>query len=207
VIVVGILGTSGGAVLEVARRTAATGARTEVVGAAPTGATGDRLLLQLATAGVGHATVTRSNSAVADPAAGPERAAGGEPAAGPAAQPEIEPADLELALRYLPDVRAIVLVEPPASLLATAVAATSFAGATLIVVGPVEATALDALAAPLPIVLDPPAHDPDGAFAGVVAALATRLDAGEDPAGAWAATVTSLAVEPASRPSGRDRAF
>jgi hypothetical protein len=51
VIVVGILGTSGGVVLEIARRAAASGARTEVVGAVPIGDVGDRLLLQLATAG------------------------------------------------------------------------------------------------------------------------------------------------------------
>jgi hypothetical protein len=43
-------------------------------------------------------------------------------------------------------------------------------------------------------VLDPPACDPDGAFAGVVAALAVRLDAGEDPAEAWRATVATLAI-------------
>jgi hypothetical protein len=100
-----------------------------------------------------------------------------------------------LALLYLADVRAIVLVEPSGPLLATATSAASFAGATLIVVGPVDVTALDALRTPLPIVLDPPGRDPDGAFAGVVAALATRLDAGADPAAAWAATLTSLAVD------------
>jgi hypothetical protein len=195
VIVVGILGSSRGTVLEIARRAAATGARTEVVGVAPIGTAGDRLLLQLVAAGVGHATVTRSIGAVAEPAAGSPGAA----AAGSAAQPAIEPADLELALHYLPDVRAIVLVEPPVTLLSTAAAAAGFAGATLIVVGPVDHASLDALGPPLAIVLDPPAHDPDGAFAGVVAALATRLDAGEDPTTAWAATLNTLAVEPMAR--------
>jgi hypothetical protein len=173
-------------VLEIARRAAATGARTEVVGAAPLGAAGDRLLLQLATAGIGHATVTRSVA----PGAAAAAAAGGT-LSGPA----IEPADLELALRYLPDVRAIVLVEPSGSLLTTATSAASFAGATLIVVGPVDVAALDALGTPLPIVIEAPARDPDGAFAGVVAALATRLDAGADPAAAWAATLATLAVD------------
>ncbi|HYK96111.1 MAG TPA: hypothetical protein VE011_09640 [Candidatus Dormibacteraeota bacterium] len=173
-IVVGILGSGSGAVLEIARRAAATGARTEVVGAASGGAEGDRQLLQVASAGVGHATVTRS-------AAGPE--------------PGIEPADLELALRYLPDVRAIVLVAPAGPLLATAAAAAGFTAATVVVVGPVDAAALDAVGSPQLIVLDPPGRDPDGAFAGVVAALATRLDAGDEPAAAWAATVSMLAVE------------
>jgi hypothetical protein len=195
VIVVGILGASGDAVLEIARRAAATGARAEVVGVAPLGAVGDRLLLTLASAGVGHATAIRSDAR------------------------GIEPADLELALRYLPDVRAIVLVAPSAALLAPAIAASSWSGAAMVVVGTLDADALAALgpseaAAATrdadgtlasggtavvrvsgPIVLDPPARDPDGAFAGLVAALAARLDAGEDPVTAWQATTSALAVD------------
>ena len=176
-IVVGILGAGGAAVPQIARRAAATGARTEVVGAAPIGTAGDRLLLQLTTAGVGHATVTR---------------------VGTGAEPTIEPADLDLALRYLPDIRAIVLATPPPTLLATAAAAAGFTGATLVVVGPVDALALDGIPSPGPIVLDPPAHDPDGAFAGLVAALAARLDAGAEPGVAWAATIEALAIGQAS---------
>ncbi|MEO5704467.1 MAG: hypothetical protein ABIZ52_05820 [Candidatus Limnocylindrales bacterium] len=163
-IVVGILiPAAAGAVVEIARRAAAAGARTEVVGVAPAGPAADRQLVQLAAASVGHATVTRS-------------AAGG-----------IEPADLDLALRYLPDVRAIVLVAPPVPLLGVALAASSWSGATLVVIGPLEPDAVAAIDAAssaaetvsaAPIVLDPPARDPDGAFAGVVAALAVRLDAG-----------------------------
>ena len=195
-IVVGILAPlasprAANPVVEIARRAAAKGARAEVVGVAPLGATGDRQLVALAAAGVGHATVTRS-------------AASG-----------IERADLELALRYLPDVRVIVLVAPPAPLLASALAASAWSGATLVVVGPLDADAIalldasgaggDIPAAPAspapasvasaaPILLDPPAHDPDGAFAGVVAALAARLDAGEDPARAWRSTLAALAI-------------
>jgi len=202
VIVVGILapGSDADSVVEIARRAAGTGARTEVVGVAPAGPDGDRQLLALATAAVGHATVIRS-------------AAGG-----------IESADLDLALRYLPDVRAIALVRPAAQLLATALAASSWSGATLVIVGPVddEATALldgagsglatdsagasnatsktasNAAARPTsPILLEPPARDPDGAFAGVIAALTVRLDAGESPASAWQSTVAALALDPA----------
>ena len=198
-IVVGILAPlasprAANPVVEIARRAAATGARAEVVGVAPLGATGDRQLVALAAAGVGHATVTRS-------------AASG-----------IERADLELALRYLPDVRVIVLVAQPAPLLASALAASAWSGATLVVVGPLDADAIalldasgaggDIPAAPAspapasvasgaPILLDPPAHDPDGAFAGVVAALAARLDAGEDPARAWRSTLAALAIDSA----------
>lgn len=198
-IVVGILLPGGSAaptpaaasrIVEIARRAAAAGARTEIVGVAPPGAAGDRQLVQLAAAGVGHATVTRS------------------------AATGIEPADLELALRYLPDVRAIALAAPAAPLLATALAASAWSGAALIVVGPLDADALATLGSAAggpgeaggpsaaggpaaPIVLDPPARDLDGAFAGVVAALAVRLDAGEDPARAWRSTLSTLAIDPA----------
>ncbi len=180
-IVVGILAPDPGAesVVEIARRAAGTGARTEVVGVAPEGPRGDRQLTALATAGVGHATVIRS------------------------AAEGVEPADLDLALRYLPDVRAIALVRPATALLATALAASSWSGATLIVVGPLDADATTLLDAATtartssPILLKPPARDPDGAFAGVVAALAVRLDAGEDPVAAWQSTVAALALDPA----------
>lgn len=185
-------------VIEIARRAAAADARTEVVGVVPAGAIGDRQLVELAAARVGHATVVRS------------------------AAPGIEPADLDLALRYLPDVRVVVMVAPSTALLATASTASAWSGATLIVVGTLDAAASAAAAgaadapvardAPVainettfpaaddaltPIVLEPPAHDPDGAFAGVVAALAVRLDAGEDPASAWRSTIAALAIDPA----------
>jgi hypothetical protein len=180
VIVVGVLGMDDGLAVEIARRAAGTGARTEVVGVAPPDRKGDRVLLELAAAGIGHATVTRSAASA------------------------IEAADLELALRYLPDVRAIVLARPSSPLLAPAMAAGSWSGATLVVIGPLDGdgtAVLDAATSPSPrrgpIVLEPPSRDPKGAFAGVVAALASRLDAGEDPAAAWQSTVEALAVDPA----------
>jgi hypothetical protein len=186
VIVVGILAPLDGAaapgpsdrVVGVARRAAATGARTEIVGIAPEGPLGDRQLAQLAAARIGHATVTRSDAA------------------------GIESADLDLALRYLPEVRAVVLVAPAAPLLATAIAASAWSGAALVVVGPLDPDAvavIDAAAAidvGTSIVLDPPARDPDGAFASVVAALAVRLDAGDEPGGAWRSTLAHLAIDP-----------
>jgi hypothetical protein len=185
VIVVGILLPSPPGsldpVVEIARRAADTGARTEIVGVVPPGGAGDRLLLELVAVGVGHATVTRS-------------AAGG-----------IEAADLDLALRYLPEVRAIVLIRPAPGLLGTAVAASSWTGATLVIVGPPDSgelaksvVAADDDVSPRsgPIVLEPPATDADGTFAGFVAALAVRLDAGEDPQAAWKSTAAALAVDP-----------
>jgi hypothetical protein len=108
----------------------------------------------------------------------------------------LEAADLDLALRYLPDVHAMVLVAPDLSLIAPAAAASGWSGAGLVIVAS-EPRAIDA--APQAIVLDPPRADRDGTFAGLVAALATRLDLGDDPTTAWQSTVSALAVDPVSR--------
>jgi len=185
VIVVGFLGApgdSGRLALEIGRRATGVGARVEMVGVAAPDAAGDARLLELASAGIGHATVVRS-------------AADG-----------LESADLDLALRYLPDVRAIVLVAPDASLIAPAAAASGWSGAGLVIVasgqdGPEAAPAGTRLndSAPQAIVLDPPRVDRDGTFAGLVAALAARLDSGDDPTTAWQSTVSALAVDPVSR--------
>jgi hypothetical protein len=176
VIVVGFLGPAvgdGELAFEVARLAAATGARVEMVGAASPDSIGDARLVQLAQAGIGHATVVRS---------GADR---------------LEAADLDLALRYLPDVRAIVLIGPDPSLVAPAVAASGWSGAGLVVVATSSGGAtLDTGSAPHAIVLESPAVDRDATFAGLVAALATRLDAGEDAATAWRATTHALAVDP-----------
>ena len=168
-IVVGILdgpGQDADLAVEVARRAAAAGARVEMVGVVPGDSVGDRRLAGLVGAGIGHATVTRT------------------------AANAIEPADLELALRYLPEVRAIVLVRPDASLVPAASAAAAWTAAGLVIIGPAGEPDVDA------IVLDPPPSDPEGTFAGFVAALAVRLDAGEPAGTAWSATVAALAVDP-----------
>lgn len=144
-----------------------------MVGVAPADAAGDGLLLELAAAGVGHATVVRSRAS------------------------RLEPADLDLALRYLPDVHAIVLVAPEASLLPPAAAASGWSGAGLVVVAR-EGSIVNLDEVSEAVVIDPPATDPDGTFAGLVAALAARLDAGDDARTAWQATSSALAVDPVS---------
>jgi len=176
VIVVGFLGAEGRdgeLAFEVARRAAAAGARVEMVGAAAPDAAGDARLLELAAAGIGHATVIRTGA------------------------DGLEAADLDLALHYLPDIRAIVLVEPDPALVPPAAAESGWSGAGLVIISS-RGARLDTSAAPRAIVLEPPSSDPDGTFAGLVAALAARLDAGEDPAAAWKATASALAVDPVS---------
>jgi len=143
-----------------------------MVGVAPPDLAGDARLLELAAADVGHATVVRSFAE------------------------GLEEADVDLALNYLPDIRAIVLVQPGASLIPPATAAASWSEAGLVVIGPVdEATtaALDAIGSA--IILDPPASDPDDTFAGFVASLAARLDDGRPAAEALRETLDGLAAD------------
>jgi hypothetical protein len=173
VIVVGFLGAAGrdgDLAFEVARQAAATGARVEMVGVAAPDAAGDKRLLELAKAGVGHATVVRSGAEA------------------------LEAADLDLALHYLPEIRAIVLVGPEAALVAPATAEASWSGAGLVIVTSKPDVA-DGDAAQA-IVIEPPKRDPDGTFAGLVANLAVRLELGDDPRKAWQSTAASLAVDP-----------
>lgn len=169
-IVVGIVSPgrpSAGAALEIARRAAARDARVEIIGSVPGDADGDGMLLELASAGVGHATVTRDS-----------------------VEPEV--ADLELALRYLPDIRAIVVVGREPALLPAIAAGASWSGAALIVLD--DMTPSDALPVE-PIVLAPPARDPDATFAGFVATFAAGIDAGASPRDAWRDTVAALGAD------------
>lgn len=174
-IVVGVLGAAGVAgeqALAIARLVAATDASVEMVGVAPPDLAGDATLLELAAAGVRHATVVRT---FAD---------------------GLEEADLDLALHYLPDIRAIVLVQPGAALIPPAAAAASWSEAGLVIIGPLDdATAAALDGAGTAIVLDPPATDPDGTFAGFVAALAGRFDAGRPGPAALRETLDGLAAD------------
>lgn len=177
IVTCGALGDASGrgvSTAAIARRAAANGASVQVVGVLPEGPVADRLLLELAGEGIGHAAVLR------------------EPAR------ELEAADLDLALRYLPEVRVVVVVEMPAPVVAVAADRTQWSGAALIVLDRAAGTG-EATAPELPdgvIVLEAPASDPDATFAGFVGALAARLDAGATAADAWAATTTELAVDP-----------
>ena len=165
----------------IAQRTAAAGAAVEIVGIVPDGAEGDRWLIALSATGVGHAAVLRT------------------------ADRPLERADLELALRYLPDVRVVVAVGMSAAVLPVIAEGASYAGASVVVVateasgGPIDEGVLPASA----IVLQAPPTDPDDTFAGFVGAFTARLDAGAAPAEAWLATVSALAVDTVSRDADR----
>jgi hypothetical protein len=165
----------------IARRAAALGAPVELVAKVAPGGDGDARLATLAAAGVRHAAALRSSAAA------------------------LEPADLDLALRYLPEVRVIVLAGEAATLGPTAAEAAAWSNAALIVVI-ADGEAPD-VTDDRATVLVAPASDPDAAFAGFVADLAVRLDAGEAPLEAWRTLSALLGLEAVSaaapRPSPR----
>jgi hypothetical protein len=180
--VIVVIGRLTGSAAGVARRIAARGGAVELVAPVQPDSSGDRSLTEVAAAGVRHAAVLRTAAAA------------------------LEPADVELALRYLPEIGVIVLADDASSLSAVATDAAAWSSAPLIVVA--EANAADRLpgdpaAASRTIVLERPATDPDEAFAGLVAALAIRLEAGDDGIRAFDAVRRELAVDPVRSSSDR----
>jgi hypothetical protein len=202
---------AGGLTSEIARRCALAGAAVQVVGRVGEDAAGDQVLLALAAAGIGHVAVlrepgrptptaapTRDGSAspdgpalgealldesdLSDGASGP--ADGNAPAGGPAGL-SVDAADLELALRYVPDYRVLVVAgDLDRYALDAVVAAAGWSGAHLVVLPPDGAsmTAIPDMAT----ALQRPATDPDGAFAAMVAGYAVALDRGDEPGSAFA---------------------
>ena len=195
---------AGGTAATVARVAASAGADVQLVGKVGEGAAGDAVLLSLAQARVGHVAVLRDASRetpitasapdadgvldsieVTGEADGDGESAVAVAVAQEAAGSSLDSGDLELALRYLPDYRVVVVTETlgePA--LATVSAAARWAGAQLIVVVP-SGTNGRGMPDDATVLESPPA-DPDGAFAAVIGAYATALDRGASPAEAFA---------------------
>lgn len=198
---------AGGLAAEVARVAAASGAAVQIVGRVGEDAAGDQVLLALAASEIAHVAVLREPGRPTPTAdqldggsAGPDGSVLGEAlfdadevvadgrssaeAEAPAGL-SVDAADLELALRYVPDYRVLVVAADldPAALDAV-VAAAGWSGAHLVVLvrDGSTTTALPDSAT----VLARPEADPDGTFAAVVAAYAVALDQGEAPAAAFA---------------------
>ena len=188
-----------GVAATIARVAAAAGAEVQLVGKVGEGAVGDAVLLSLAHEKVGHVAVLRDASAAAplksdgmeseavlDPIDGDSGAA--ESSDAQAAAPAgsfLDSGDLQLALRYLPDYRVVVVADPlDEAAMSTVVAAGRWAGAQLIVVVAAGSTAPGA--PDDATVLESPAAEADGAFAAVVGAYAAALDRGASPAEAFA---------------------
>lgn len=188
---------AGGLAAAIAQAVAERGSAVQVVGRVGEDAAGDAVLLDLAAGGVEHVAVLREPS---------RPTPSGRPIPGAPASPDgpvlgeamledddegalqdglsMDAADLELALRYLPDYRVVVIAaDLDRAALATVVAAAGWAGAYLVAL---VAAGSDGSALPTDAtVLERPTSDPDGAFARLVATFAAALDRGVEPAMAF----------------------
>lgn len=196
---------AGGLAAAFGREAAARGAAVQLVGRVGDDPAGDLTLLDLAAHGVGHVAVLREPGR-STPAAPPESGTShwpgeptldnaplsiddDDPASAEADVPaglSVDAADVELALRYVPDYRVLVcVVTLDDAALRAVVAASSWSGAHLVVLIPsgaeLPAVPEDAT------VLERPAADPDGDFVTMVATYVAAVDAGTEPGAAFKA--------------------
>ena len=182
-----------GIAADVARAIASGGGAVQIVGRVGEDAAGDAVLLDLAGAGVDHVAVLRvaGETTPLIPEDGGDDLPAGTVLADerPTTEPSmqglpLDAADLDLALRYLPDYRVIVITAGlDGAAIATVVAAAGWSEARLIVLvdGRGEPGDLPSDAT----VLEQPA-DADAAFAALIARYAIELDRGTDPGAAFA---------------------
>ena len=168
-----LTGTAG----RVAVAARAAGAQVAIVGLVADDAGGDATVTALGQAGVGHAALLRQ------PGGGTLR--------------QLDRADVELALGYVPECRVLVAAEPlDPDALAAAADAAAYHGAPLIAVIPAGA------ASPVELpetatVLEEPDEDA-GAFADLVGRYAAALAAGQAAPDAWQSAVQQTGWEPAA---------
>jgi ribokinase len=192
---------AGGLAAGVGRAAAAAGADVQLVGKVGEDPQGDAVLLDLARIGVGHVAVLRdpsrptleapvSSASASEAELFADDPDDSEANTDPLHQPSaggltLDAGDIELALRYLPDYRVLVVADPlPVAPLGVVLAASGWSGATTVLLVPngSDPPAVGSEAT----VLEAPADDSDGAFASVVGAYAAALDRGEEPAEAFA---------------------
>ncbi len=167
----------------VAMAVAAAGGRVELVGTLGDDAPGDAVAIALARAGVGHAALLRVPGTTT-----PRGGTTDTPA-------RLDAADVELGLRYLTDYRVLIVADPvPTDVLAIAVDAAAYAGATLVVVVGHGQRPM-ATIGPAATVLEAP-DDARGPFAVAVAGYALALEAGTDPALALRGAIEAAGWEP-----------
>lgn len=188
-----------GLAASIAAGAAAEGGRVELVGRLGDDPAGDALLLALARAGVGHVAILRDparpTTVVASPteptdldapdAADAETTTEVEP-------PALDAADVDLALRYLPEIAVIVAVHLGGEILAEAADATDWAQTSLIVVVPVDGSAPDGL--PMGAVTLAVADEDESAAGALIGRYAAALDRGEPGEQAYAALVAAVST-------------
>jgi pfkB family carbohydrate kinase len=199
---------AGGLAVEVAAAAGRRGGNVELVGKVGNDGAGDAVVVALGRLGIGHAALLRdmarptpvltatqreesADSAAAEPAEEPQSTLLPED---PAARPMLEAADVELALRYLPQASVIVLADPSAeSTVEAGIQGAAFSAARLIVLVPTGGASPSV--PPETTVLEAP-QDDDGSFGRLVGTFAGALDAGLDPAAAFSEAVTTSGWEP-----------
>lgn len=195
---------AGGLAVEVAAAAKRRGGDVELVGKIGDDGAGDAVVVALGRLGIGHAALLRdpAHPTPVLTAAGADDDAAELDAESPEARllpesaddrPALEAADVELALRYLPQAAVIVLADAlvESGLVAGAEGA-DFAAARLVVLVPAGVTApvLPAGAT----VLEAPPED-DGSFGRLVGLFAGALDAGLESAAAFKEAVAASGWE------------
>lgn len=201
---------AGGLAVEVASAARSRGGAVELVGKVGDDGAGDAVVVALGRLGIGHAALLRDpvlpTPVLAGPAADDAAAEldaveleAVEPDArllpeDAAARPGLDPADVDLALRFLPAAGVIVLADAlSGDAIAAAAEGAAFATARLIVLVPAGATP-PALPPDATVLETPP--DDDGSFARLVGLFAGALDAGADPKAAFEEAVAASGWEP-----------
>ena len=194
--------TPGGLAAEIAMALGRAGLGVELVGSIGDDPEGDRVVIGLDQAGVGHAALLR------DPAA---RTPSLRAASADRPLPRLDAADVDLGLRYLPACRVLIVADELApAALAGALEAGAYHGAAVVVVAQAGSIDPDGLGGEVTLFEAPVADEADGdmddaaasaddaAFVRFVADYVARLDHGEVPALAFAAALGDSDWEPST---------
>jgi hypothetical protein len=181
-----------GLAASIAIAAAAADSRVELVGKIGDDPAGDAVLLALSRRGVGNVATLRDPShptpAASDPGDDPDD---GTPSAAPPAQaPELDAADVGLALRYLPELGVIVAAHIAADVIAEAVSAAGWARTALIVVLPSGGASPDDLP-PGALVLEADETDELGGVGAAIGRYAAAVDQGRAADAAYAELVAA----------------
>ena len=180
---------------------ARTGRTVQLVGRTGDDPVADAVVLDLGRGGVGHVALLRDpalvtlteqvtdedgDAPVSADAEAATIAAGSET---PTAGSDLDPADVDLGLRYLTDFQVVLLAEPSRPDVVSVVAeAARWAEARLVLVVGAGDVVPDDLPADV-IILEAPPADPDDAFAEMVGAFVAALDGGIEPDAAFQTSI------------------
>ena len=186
--------TADGLAARIAQAASSSGATVQIVGKVGDDPAGDELLLALGRSGIGHVATLRDpsrptvvlppNPDSLDVADEPSDQATPETPSDDGS-PVLETADVQLALRYLPNSRVIVAVHASGDILAEAAAAATWSEAHLVVV--VEPGAEPTIGLPDDALVVAALPDDAEGFASRIGQYAAAVARGDDPAGAFAA--------------------